>query len=121
MSDTEENTRSASTDGSSAGEKLDLAQPLDADAAQLPAGGADAASTGMPTESVSDDARDRLDGLPQDVPPVRMGQSSAEQAPAEVRGDTSNSGGSHRIDPATHIPPPVTPVSGRGSTGGNGG
>jgi hypothetical protein len=58
-----------------------LAEPLDPDAAKLPAGGGDAAVTGMP-RSVREDLPDI--GLPDGVPPARTGPSGdTADAPQE--------------------------------------
>jgi hypothetical protein len=89
-------------------EEEDLGQPIDADADKLPAGGQDATIRGIPGGgNPNDSADDRYGGLPRGVPPARSGQASAEQEPAEPRGQTSNSGGAGRIDPGTRIPEPV--------------
>lgn len=60
-------------------DKPNRADPLDAEADKLPAGGSDAAVTGMPQG-----ARDDLPGagLPRDVPPARTGRSGEEVRPA---------------------------------------
>jgi hypothetical protein len=89
-------------------EEDDLGQPLDADADKLPAGGQGAAIRGVPGGGNPNDAADeRFGGLPRGMPPARTGRASAEQEPAEVSGQTSNSGGANRIDPKSRIPQPV--------------
>jgi hypothetical protein len=89
-------------------EQQDLGQPLDSDADKLPPGGQGAAIRGIPKgANPNDPGDDGLGGMPHDVPPARSGQASAEQGEAEVRAQTSNSGGANRIHPDTHIPTPV--------------
>ena len=68
-------------------EGTSLAKPLNPKAAKLPAGGSDAAVTGMPRG-----ARNELPdaGMPHNVPPARSGQSADEAQP--VAPDSSNSG-----------------------------
>ena len=89
-------------------EQEDLGQPLDADADKLPARGQGAAVRGVPKGANPDaSAGDRYGGMPGGVPPARSGQASTDVDAAEVRGDTSNSGGTNRIDPDTRIPVPV--------------
>ena len=60
-------------------DKPNRSQPLDPKAAKLPAGGNDAAVTGMP-QSARTDLPDM--GLPHGVPPARSGQSAEEAEPA---------------------------------------
>lgn len=89
-------------------EQQDLAQPLDAEADSLPAAGKASSIRGIPSgNNPNDSADDRFGEQSRDVPPARSGKASAEQDEAEVRDQTSNSGGSNRIDPATRIPAPV--------------
>jgi len=102
-------------------EEDDLGTPLDADADKLPAGGQGAAIRGVPQGANPDDAAgDDDSGLPGNVPPARSGQASAEQPPAEIRGRTSNSGGTGRVDPGTRIPEPVKQDLGFRRTSGDG-
>ena len=68
-------------------EDASLAEPLDPKAAKLPAGGSDAASTGMP-RGARNDLPDT--GMPHHVPPARSGQSADEAQP--VAPDRSNPG-----------------------------
>lgn len=60
-------------------EETNLAGPLDPKAAKLPAGGTDAAVTGMPREALNaqPDA-----GMAHKIPPARSGQSGEEVKPA---------------------------------------
>ena len=60
-------------------EETNLAGPLDPKAAKLPAGGTDAAVTGMPREALNaqPDA-----GMPHRIPPARSGQSGEDVQPA---------------------------------------
>jgi hypothetical protein len=88
-------------------EREDPGRPLDADADKLPAGGQGAAIRGIPRGSKPDDDDDDSGGLAGNIPPARSGQAAAEEDPADVRGQTSNSGGANRIDPNTRIPEPV--------------
>lgn len=68
-------------------DKPNRAQPLDPGAAKLPAGGSDAAVTGMPREAMTEqpDA-----GMPHRVPPARSGQSAEEVQAAAP--DSTNPG-----------------------------
>lgn len=90
-------------------EQDDLGRPMDADADKLAAAGEQSRIAGLPLEGDPDDlTTDTFGGTPHRIPPARMGKASDPQAEAEVRGQTSNSGGARRIDPATRIPEPVT-------------
>ncbi|MDB5526818.1 MAG: hypothetical protein JWM58_4581 [Rhizobium sp.] len=95
--------------GNTAIENHDLGQPLDADADPLPAAGQGSSISGVPGGGNPNDATsDTYGGLQRGIPPARSGKASAEKDVAEVRGRTSNSGGTERIDPDTRIPEPVT-------------
>jgi hypothetical protein len=90
-------------------EQDDLGRPMDADAEKLSAAGEQSHVTGLPREGDADDmTTDAYGGTPHNIPPARTGKASEPKAEAEVRGRTSNSGGTNRVDPATRIPEPVT-------------
>jgi hypothetical protein len=60
-------------------DKPNRARPLDATAAKLPAGGGDAAVTGMPRETLNEQPGA---GMPHKIPPAKSGQSAEEATPA---------------------------------------
>jgi hypothetical protein len=64
--------------------KTNLAEPLDKNAAKLPAGGNESSITGVPGSVKPDEMRsDVYGGLPRGVPPARSGQSQTDVEPAE--------------------------------------